>query len=225
MQVDLDARLIAVAGGQHHAVPLRVDLQDRADRGVELGVHQDQVLAVAERFERHVRPELHRAGDVDEHVDVLRPAQQHRIGGGHRLPRANGLVDLVLRLRDRRRQGRVGIAVRVDRAFDAAVGNRHQPHPNGGVLHLVGEATSHEAGTDQAHADRPIGGFACAQCPVENDHACCVTADVAPATSAGAACIVRRSSGSASASSGQTRSLSDMSVIGSGQVIASLGSS
>ena len=53
----------------------RVDLQDRADRGVDLGVHQHDVLAVLERLEDDVRAELDRAGDVDEHVDLLGAAR------------------------------------------------------------------------------------------------------------------------------------------------------
>ena len=69
-EVHLEPRLVAVAGRQDLAVPLRVHAQDRADRGVDLGVHQDDGLAVPERLENDVGTELHRAGDVDEHVDV-----------------------------------------------------------------------------------------------------------------------------------------------------------
>ncbi len=50
---------------------LGVDLQDRPDRGVDLGVHQHDVLAVGERLEDDVGAELDRPGDVDDDVDLL----------------------------------------------------------------------------------------------------------------------------------------------------------
>ena len=55
---------------------LRVHLQDRADRRVDLGVHQHDVLAVLERLERDPGAELDRAGHVDEDVDLLGAAEQ-----------------------------------------------------------------------------------------------------------------------------------------------------
>ena len=70
----------------------RVDLEDRADRGVDLGVHQDDVLAVRERLEDDLGAELHRAGDVDEHVDLRRAGEQHRVLGHHRAALANRRV-------------------------------------------------------------------------------------------------------------------------------------
>ena len=61
-EVHLHAGLVAVAGRQDDAVLLGVDLQDRADRRVDLGVHQHDVLAVLERLEHDVGAELDRAG-------------------------------------------------------------------------------------------------------------------------------------------------------------------
>ena len=44
---------------------VRVDLQDRSDRGVDLGVQQHDVLAVLERLEDDAGAELDRAGRID----------------------------------------------------------------------------------------------------------------------------------------------------------------
>ena len=81
VEVELDARLVAVAGRHDHAVPVGVDVEDRADRRLELGVHQHDVLAVRERLERDLRAELDRAGHLADHVDVLAPAEEERIVG------------------------------------------------------------------------------------------------------------------------------------------------
>ena len=53
-----------------------VGLEDRADRRVELRVHQHDRFAVFERLERNLRAELDRAGHVDQDVDLLRLAEE-----------------------------------------------------------------------------------------------------------------------------------------------------
>ena len=75
---------------------LGVDAQDRADRRVELGVHQHDVLAVAGRLEHDLRAELDRAGEVDEHVDLLGAAEQERVVGDDDAVGADRVLDLVL---------------------------------------------------------------------------------------------------------------------------------
>ncbi len=51
------------------------------DGRVDLGIHQDQVLAVREAIERQVAAEFDRPGDVDDDVDAVGPrdrAESHR---------------------------------------------------------------------------------------------------------------------------------------------------
>ncbi len=73
-----------------------VDVQDRADRRLELGVHQHDVLAIGERLEHHLRAELDRAGDLAHDVDVLAPAEQERIVGVGRTAASGDLIELGL---------------------------------------------------------------------------------------------------------------------------------
>ena len=73
---------------------LRVDAQDRADRRVELGVHQHDVLAVARGLEHDLRAELDRAGEVDEHVDLLGAAEQERVVRDDDAVRTDRVLDL-----------------------------------------------------------------------------------------------------------------------------------
>ena len=61
-QVHRDAGLIAVRVGVDDAGAVRVHLQYRSDRSVDFGVHEDDVLAVANRFEGDLRADLHVAG-------------------------------------------------------------------------------------------------------------------------------------------------------------------
>ena len=46
-----------------------VDLKDRPDRRVDLGIHQHDVFAVLEGLEHDMSTELDRAGHIDDHVD------------------------------------------------------------------------------------------------------------------------------------------------------------
>ena len=48
----------------------------------------------------------------------------------------------------------------LDRALDAAVVDRHQPHARHAVDDLIGEPARHEAGADHADADRLAFRFA-----------------------------------------------------------------
>ena len=61
VQVDLDAGLVAVAGGQDDAVRAGMNLENRPERRVELRVHEHDVLAMAEGFQDGVRTELNGA--------------------------------------------------------------------------------------------------------------------------------------------------------------------
>ena len=82
------ARLVAVDVGEDDPGLVGLVLEERPERAVELGVHQQHVLAVLERGEHRGDRVLDGAGDVEEHVDVRARRHQHRVLG-HR--RAAGL--------------------------------------------------------------------------------------------------------------------------------------
>ena len=96
IKIHLQARLIAVASREDHAMFFGIDLQDRSDGGIDLGVQQNDVLAVLERFEGDARAKLDRAGDIDEHIDFLGTRQQEGVFGDYGLAFADGEIDLVL---------------------------------------------------------------------------------------------------------------------------------
>ena len=66
---------------QGHAVRAWRTSGGSADRGVDLGVHHHDVLAVGKRLDEHVGTELDRAGDIDDDVDLIGMADQHRVFG------------------------------------------------------------------------------------------------------------------------------------------------
>ena len=76
VQVHLHARLVAVAGRQDDAVLARRRLQDGADRRVDLGVHQHDVLAVTNASSTTCAPNSTSARHVADDVDLL--ARQSR---------------------------------------------------------------------------------------------------------------------------------------------------
>ena len=136
-----------------------VHVEDRADRRLELGVHQDDVLAVRERLERDPCAELDVAGHLADHVDVLAPAEEERVVGHGRAAAACRVLELRLRADRRRargpRSGRPrprGPGFRFEIADDA--------HPRDAVDDLVREPLAHEAGADDADADRAALGLA-----------------------------------------------------------------
>ena len=97
-EVHLHARLVSVAGGQDRVVPSRVHLEDRSDRRVHLGVHQDHVLAVPNASRIDLGAELHGAGDVDQRVDLVGAADEERVLGDRRLSGANAVLERRLRV-------------------------------------------------------------------------------------------------------------------------------
>ena len=72
---------------------LRIDLEDRADRRVDLGVHEDDVLAVTERLEDDGRRVLDVAGDLADDIDLLAAAQEVRIVGERGLARPHRVLE------------------------------------------------------------------------------------------------------------------------------------
>ena len=148
----------------------RIDLKDRPDRGVELGVHQHDVLAVLEGFQRHVGAEFDRAGRVDDHVDVARSGQQQRILGRRRTAGGDIASSSCDCDADQPRLIEAGIAQDVERPLRLAVGDRDDAHARRAVDDLVGQALAHEAGADDGDADRLASGFRGLQGCIDEQH-------------------------------------------------------
>ena len=82
-------------------MPVGIGLQNGPDRGVELGIHQHDVLAVLECLEHDVGAELDRAGDIDEHVDdVGERARSIASSVATGLRARRSIVEFALRLSD-----------------------------------------------------------------------------------------------------------------------------
>ena len=79
-EVDLNTRLVAITARQNHAGIVRIDLQNRSDRRIQLGIHHHNRLAVRESIQEHTRRKLNRARDFDQNIDVFRSAEHMRIG-------------------------------------------------------------------------------------------------------------------------------------------------
>ena len=183
--------------------------EDRADRGLELGVHQYDVLAVRERLERDMRTELDGAGHLADHVDVLASAEQERIVGHGRAAGRSHILECVLGV-DRDRFD-AGVPERFGRPFRPTIGDPDHSHPRDAVDDLVRQALPHEAGADDPDADRAALRFALLECRVDDDH---------PETS-----IRLRNSGSIASRPGHCESFGDITDTGSGQLSPRRGSS
>ena len=198
-----------------------VGLEDRADRRVELRVHQHDRFAVLERLERNLRAELDRAGHVDQDVDLLRLAEEECVVCDNRPPGADGVLELSRR---RRYDHVVASRIVVDLlcALEVAAVHRRHLHSRHAVNDLVREPLGHEAGADHADAHRLSLRFAGAERVVDNDHE---TAAPCSAGTLGSIVMRRAISCSFSDRRGKARSFSVISVTGSGQVRPRRGSS
>ena len=152
IEIDLQAGFIAVASREDHAMFFRIDLQNRPNRGIDLGVQQDYVLAVLERFESHARAKLHRAGHVHQHIDFLGAGQQKDVFSDHSLAFSDGEIDLVL-LRRGHNIFHPAVGAQVECSLHFAVVNPHHAHSGHRVDDVVPQALRHEAGADQSHAN------------------------------------------------------------------------
>src|SRR5258708_14293047 len=129
-QVHLQARFIAFASGKDDFVLARIHLENRADRGIDLGIHQYDRFAVFESLENYVSTELDRARDIDDHIDLARAAHHEGVLGHGGLALANGLVELGLRPRHDDIV-EPGVAIDVLNALRAPILNSpHPPSPN-----------------------------------------------------------------------------------------------
>jgi hypothetical protein len=169
VQVHRHARLVAVGVRVHDAVAVGVDLEDRPDGRVHLGVHQHDVLAVRNRVERHARAVFDVTRGLDDRLDATGTAGdlrvvRHRIGSrfdrgvelGRRADRAE-LVD------SRFAVGPLGL-VRVP------VHDDRQPQTGKSRQDLEGDAAPHVAGSHESHADGIALLQPLLQCRVDDDH-------------------------------------------------------
>src|SRR5205814_6210487 len=58
------------SGGENGAVFRGVGLENRADGGVDLGVHEHHVFVMLKSFEHKLSAELDRAGGVNDDIDL-----------------------------------------------------------------------------------------------------------------------------------------------------------
>jgi hypothetical protein len=110
---------------------------------------------VLERLKHNMGTEFDRAGDVDEHIDMLRTRKQHGILARNRLQANGSVVELPLRI------GNddviiSGVSEYAHRPLYPPIGYRDHMHAWHAVLDLVGQALAHEAGTYDADPDGPI---------------------------------------------------------------------
>ena len=173
------ARLVAVGVGDHHARAVGEDLEDRADGGVQLGIHEHDMLAVGDRLGGGAGAVLHLTGALDDRLDPRRAAQQQRIGR-HRPPAAGqqsiqgflvAHLDAVLH---------AGVGEHALRGLDGAVGDRHDPHPHHVALNHRGHALAHVAGPDHADPDGVALLLTALQRRVHDDHSAYLSDLVVP---------------------------------------------
>ena len=128
VEVHLGARLVAVATGDDHPGTIRMPLEDRPQRAIELGIDQDHVLAMLDRVQSHLCPELHGSGRLNQGVDAIGPTQDCRIVGDRELPAG----DRVLQLGaggDPPHRLDAGAGIRGLGCLDVTVRYGHQLHP------------------------------------------------------------------------------------------------
>ena len=191
--------------------------QQRADGGVDLGVHQHEVLATLDRVERDRGAVVDRPGDVDEAVDLLGTGEQRRVVR-HRRPAP---CDDVLQGRDRVGRGDVGdagVPAGGHRTIGGAVAHRCDPHARHRGRDLIDERRSHGPGAVHPDANGTALALARLECGVDEDHVCSWLSEVPSAMRA------RRWS-SCSPRSGHAASFGEIDRIGAGQSMASAGSS
>ncbi len=94
VQVHLHARLVAVAGAVDHPGRAGAVSEQRSDRAVQLGVHQDDVGAGPDGVQHHSGGVLDGASDLDQHLHRIAGGQDGGVIGDHRVAGCDGTVDL-----------------------------------------------------------------------------------------------------------------------------------
>ena len=169
-QVHLHAGLVAVAPGEHDAGGLGPQAEDRADGAVDLGVHQDHVLAV---LDARTAPGGSRTRRRRSRRRRRRPAPagttaaKSSVTTGTPAASAASASATVL---DPPSTGDAGLAVGALGLGDRAVDDGDHAHAGRRVDDLVDQTAAHEAGADQGHPDRAALGLAALQRGVDDDH-------------------------------------------------------
>ena len=163
------ARLIAVGIGEHDAGGVGPDLQDRSEGAIELGVQEDEVLAVVDGGDSRLGTELDLAGGLDDALDAVGGGDEHRIVGDRPLAALD-------RSRQLRRRGHAHEVVdadvreRLGRFGERAVGDDGDIHARRRLQHLVDESAPGEPGADHAQSYRVAGVLSGPQGLVDDDH-------------------------------------------------------
>ena len=127
VQIHDDAGLVAIDVGQNHASLIGINLENRAHRAVQLGIHHDHMFAVLNGLEHHLGAEFHRASHLDDDIYALCLAEQKCVIGD----RIAVLRDRILQLRNcfnNHHVLNIGFVVRAPGLIEIPVGNRHQFH-------------------------------------------------------------------------------------------------
>src|SRR5438445_8528223 len=179
---------------------------------------------MSKSVENHPGAKLHRTRRVDEHVDLIGSRKQERVFSDDRRAPTNGVFqsDLTVRL-DHFRE--TAILVQIARPVDPSAVDRDQAHTGRTIHDAIRKATRHEARAQHAHANGSIVIRPMFQRIIDNDHVLPMRSDYCPSPLTLGAPMRSFNAGSISSSNGQTRSLSEMAVTGSGQLSPSRGSS
>ena len=94
IQIQDHTGLIAIRVREHDPGLVGPDLEDRPHGSIQLCVHGNDMLAVADRFEHDGSTELHRPRDFDHGVHLAGPAQREGILRHHVAPALDGRLDL-----------------------------------------------------------------------------------------------------------------------------------
>ena len=117
----------------------RIDLQDRSDGCVNLGIQQNHVLAVLERFESHARAELDRTSHIHQHIHFRGPGQQKASSVTTVLPSRMARSTSSCRMRSDH-VFHAAVFAQIERPLRLAVENRHHAHTSHGVDDVIAQA-------------------------------------------------------------------------------------
>ena len=150
--------LIAIGVREHDARFIGFDLEDGADEGIQLGIHEHYVLAVFECVEHDSGGGFDGARNFEDHVNRAASGQDGRVGGKNGHAACDLLFGFVRRI-DEGAVGETSLAEGALRVFRCSVGNRHQPHARNRRSQLQGDGSARCSGAHHADANRVTGSF------------------------------------------------------------------
>ena len=152
------SRLIPVRVGEHHAGPVCLRLQNRAEQRVHLGIHHDHMLAMVERVQHHMGCSLNSARHFHEYVDGIAAGQHERIVGQDGEPSGNGRLCLTSRSCATPFR-HTGFPERPFTMLWRSIRNRYEANSRCWCSELQGDGAPRGAGPNHADADRMTRGF------------------------------------------------------------------